>query len=83
MDLEKPSEQDWLQKWRIRAGLPEEAVDRALDLPQGTTGRYESVGLVRVPAFHLSKLVGIYRINPEEFLGAIHEASFGIRPKKR
>ena len=83
MDLEKSNTQDLLQKWRIRADLAEEAVDRALDFPQGTTRRYESVGLARVPGFHLSKLVGIYGIDPEEFLRAIHDVSSGIVPEKR
>lgn len=49
-------------KWRRRAGLASEEVDKKLEWRPGMTAKYESMDIVRIPCSDLYSLVRVYRV---------------------
>lgn len=73
---------DWLKEWRNQAELSSSQIDEALGFVAGTTLRYETIGLARVPGCEMIRFILLYHIPPEEALDALMIESKRIRSQR-
>ena len=71
-ELNNEHDSNLLRYWRLRAGLRAEAVDLSLSLENGTTVKYEALGILRVPGCELVKLIEYYNVPTAEFCHAVN-----------
>ncbi len=72
---ESTDTKNYLQEWRLAAGLKPDQVDSFLLAPPGTTQLYETCGITRVPIVKLMKIVEIYKVPHMQLIQSVLKAS--------